>query len=93
MTKFIKFHAITNDGGTAPYWMDPRHIAGVSIALVPSKLKGPSGNMHTEKAAIDLGLKMIPVDQSPDEAVHMIEEALNQLDGQSNPRITDLVHD
>lgn len=74
--KFLKVHLIGKEGTPGGFfWVNPERIVGIAVAMVPGELSGPTGvPISNQKAALDLGDKMIVVDESPEEMVMMLEK-------------------
>jgi len=73
--KFLKVRTINAQGNPGePYWVKPKEIKGVVVVMVEGELKGPAGDpIFTRKAGLDLGMKVIPIDMTPEEAIKLLE--------------------
>ncbi len=74
---FIKLRMMDADTGKEGsfYWAVPEQIRGVATVLVPSPLvDGGKQAIHVQKGALDLGMRLVPINMTPDQLVKKLEE-------------------
>ena len=79
--KFIKLQTVNEKGLPGfYYYANPEKIVGIASLMVPGQIKGPDSKpMAVEQAGLDVGMKIIPINLTPEELVKEIEKHVDLL--------------
>jgi len=74
--KLLKVELVDNKGDIGNmFWVNPEKVVGVISVLIPGDLTGPTGEpIPRERAGIDLGTKVVLVNESPERIVELLLE-------------------
>jgi len=83
--EFVMFKVVGEGGATRELPINPNLVCMVVPATIPGMIDGPGGEkIGKPAAALDFGIKMVPVDCSVEEAIAKLEGKAKEYDNEGN---------